>query len=73
MISGSYNTKYLWCGHSCSYMKRKGGFGVEFLADTFSAVATRNEENLRSTSELLPKSYAAYEELISLIKAESKA
>ena len=50
-----------------------GHFEKAGLADTFSAVATRNEENLRSTSELLPKSYAAYEELISLIKAESEA
>ena len=69
MISGVYNTKYLWCGHSRSYMKRKGGFGVEFFADVFSAIATRNEENLCSASKLLHKSYAAYEEVFEYLKS----
>ena len=35
MISGVENTKYLWPGHSRSYMKRKGGFGVEFFRGRF--------------------------------------
>ena len=54
-------------------MKRKGGFGVEFFADVFSAIATRNEKNLCSASKMLPKFYAAYEEVVNLIKAEREA
>ena len=73
MISGVYNTKYLWCGHSRSYMKRKGRFGVEFFADVFAAIATRNEENIGCSSEFLPVSYAAYQELIDFIKTKNAA
>ena len=63
MISGVENTKYLWPGHSRSYMKRKGGFGVEFFADVFSSTATRNLSDLEFVAEFLPKSYAAFKEV----------
>ena len=69
MISGVENTKYLWPGHSRSYMKRKGGFGVEFFADVFSSTATRNVSDLEFVAEFLPNSYAAFKEVYEYIKA----
>ena len=69
MISGVENTKYLWPGHSRSYMKRKGGFGVEFFADVFSSTATRNASDLEFVAELLPNSYAGFKEVYDHIKA----
>ena len=64
MISGVENTKYLWPGHSRSYMKRKGGFGVEFFADVFSSTATKNTSDLDSVAAWLPNSYAAFYEAL---------
>ena len=69
MISGVENTKYLWPGHSRSYMKRKGGFGVEFFADVFSSTATRNVSDLAFVAEFLPNSYAGFKEVYDYIKA----
>ena len=69
MISGVENTKYLWPGHSRSYMKRKGGFGVEFFADVFSSTATRNASDLEFVAEFLPDSYAGFKEVYDHIKA----
>ena len=69
MISGVENTKYLWPGHSRSYMKRKGGFGVEFFADVFASTATRNVSDLEIVAEFLPNSYAAFKEVYDHIKA----
>jgi hypothetical protein len=69
MISGVENTKYLWPGHSRSYMKRKGGFGVEFFADVFSSTATRNVSDLEFVAEFLPNSYAGFKEVYDHIKA----
>ena len=69
MISGVENTKYLWPGHSRSYMKRKGGFGVEFFADVFSSTATRNAADLEFVAEFLPDSYAGFKEVYDHIKA----
>ena len=63
MISGVENTKYLWPGHSRSYMKRKGGFGVEFFADVFSSTATRNLSDLEFVAEFLPNSYVGFKEV----------
>ena len=71
MISGVENTKYLWPGHSRSYMKRKGGFGVEFFADVFSSTATRNASDLEFVAEFLPNSYAGFKEVYDHIKAEA--
>ena len=68
MISGVENTKYLWPGHSRSYMKRKGGFGVEFFADVFSSTATRNTSDLEFVEEFLPNSYASFKEVFEHIK-----
>lgn len=69
MISGVENTKYLWPGHSRSYMKRKGGFGVEFFADVFSSTATRNISDIEFVAEFLPNSYAGFNEVYDHIKA----
>ena len=69
MISGVENTKYLWPGHSRSYMKRKGGFGVEFFADVFSSTATKNTSDLEFVAEFLPNSYAAFKEVLKHLKA----
>ena len=69
MISGVENTKYLWPGHSRSYMKRKGGFGVEFFADVFSSTATRNVSDIEFVAEFLPNSYAGFKEVYEHIKA----
>ena len=69
MISGVENTKYLWPGHSRSYMKRKGGFGVEFFADVFSSTATRNASDLEFVADFLPNSYAGFKEVYDHIKA----
>ena len=68
MISGVENTRYLWPGHSRSYMKRKGGFGVEFFADVFSSTATRNTTDLNLVAEWLPNSYAGFEEVLLHLK-----
>ena len=68
MISGVENTKYLWPGHSRSYMKRKGGFGVEFFADVFSSTATRNTSDLEFVEKFLPKSYASFKKVFEHIK-----
>lgn len=68
MISGVENTKYLWPGHSRSYMKRKGGFGVEFFADVFSSTATKNTSDLEFVAEFLPDSYAAFKEVLEYLK-----
>jgi hypothetical protein len=69
MISGVENTKYLWPGHSRSYMKRKGGFGVEFFADVFSSTATKNTSDLEFVAEFLPNSYSAFKEVLEHLKA----
>ena len=69
MISGVENIKYLWPGHSRSYMKRKGGFGVEFFADVFSSTATKNTSDLELVAEFLPNSYAAFKEVFEYLKA----
>ena len=69
MISGVENTKYLWPGHSRSYMKRKGGFGVELFADVFSSTATRNASDLECVAGFLPNSYAGFQEVYEYIKA----
>ena len=69
MISGVENTKYLWPGHSRSYMKRKGGFGVEFFADVFSSTATRNLSDLEFVAEFLPNSYAGFKEVYEYLKS----
>ena len=69
MISGVENTKYLWPGHSRSYMKRKGGFGVEFFADVFSSTATNNASDLDFVAEFLPDSYSAFKEVYDYIKS----
>ena len=69
MISGVDNTKYLWPGHSRSYMKRKGGFGVEFFADVFSSTATRNASDFAFVAEFLPDSYSAFKEVLEHLKA----
>ena len=71
MISGVENTKYLWPGHSRSYMKRKGGFGVEFFADVFSSTAIRNVSDLEFVAEFLPNSYAGFKEVYDHIKVEA--
>ena len=68
MISGVENTKYLWPGHSRSYMKRKGGFGVEFFADVFASTATRNASDLEFVAEFLPNSYAGFKEVYEHLK-----
>ena len=72
MISGVENTKYLWPGHSRSYMKRKGGFGVEFFADVFSSTATKNTSDLEFVAEFLPNSYSAFKEVLEYLKNVSK-
>ena len=69
MISGVENTKYLWPGHSRSYMKRRGGFGVEFFADVFAATATKNTSDLNAVAELMPRSYAAFCEVLEHLKS----
>ena len=69
MISGVENTKYLWPGHSRSYMKRRGGFGVEFFADVFAATATKNTSDLNAVAELMPRSYAAFCEVFEHLKS----
>ena len=69
MISGVENTKYLWPGHSRSYMKRRGGFGVEFFADMFASTATKNTTDLQTVAELLPRSYAGFEEVLDHLKS----
>ena len=63
------NTKYLWPGHSRSYMKRKGGFGVEFFADVFASTATKNTSDLEFVTEFLPNSYSAFKEVLEHLKA----
>jgi hypothetical protein len=68
MISGVENTKYLWPGHSRSYMKRKGGFGVEFFADVFASIATKNTSDLKFVAEFLPNSYSAFKEVLEYLK-----
>ena len=68
MISGVENTKYLWPGHSRSYMKRKGGFGVEFFADVFASTATKNTSDLEFVAEFLPNSYSAFKEVLEYLK-----
>ena len=69
MISGVENTKSLWPGHSRSYMKRTGGFGVEFFADIFSSTATKNTSDLKFVAEFLPNSYSAFKEVLEHLKA----
>ena len=64
MVSDVENTKYLWPGHSRSYMKRKGGFGVEFFADVFSSTATRNASDLEFVAKFLPNSYSGFRKVL---------
>ena len=63
------NVRYLWSCHSTSYLRMSGYFGVEFFANMFASLATKNEADLRKVERLLPKSYSAFFELIEHLKA----
>ena len=63
------NVKYLWHFHSTTYLRRSGYLGIEFFANTFSSLATKNEADLANVERLLPESYSAFLELLEHLKA----
>lgn len=69
MLSGCLDTSNIWCGHSRSYMNSRKQFGLEFFADMFSSEFMGKEDEISYVREWMPRSYAAYRELIDFIRS----
>ena len=72
MLSGCIDTSYVFPGHSVSYMRTKG-FGNEFFADMFEADTAGDLDSVAFAEQVLPKSCAAYRELLAKIIAKASA